>query len=75
MKKYSFLIILLYFILLIKLDNCAKLKDNNKFLNSNNVGNTNDILFNKTMNLLNETMVKMEQKVDETINLDKAVML
>jgi len=74
MKKYSFLIILLYFILLIKLDNCAKLKDN-KFLNSNNIGNSNDILFNKTMNLLNETMVKIEQKVDETINLDKAVML
>jgi len=74
MKKYSFLIILSYFILLIKLSNCAKLKDN-KFLNANNIGNNNDILFNKTMNSINETMIKSDEKVEETFNLDKAVML
>ena len=74
MKKYSFLIILLYFILLIKLSNCAKLKDN-KFLNANNIENNNDNLFNKTMNSINETMIKGDKKVEETFNFDKAVML
>ena len=74
MKKYSFLIILLYFILLIKLSNYAKLKDN-KFLNANNIENNNGNLFNKTMNSINETMIKGDKKVEETFNLDKAVML
>jgi hypothetical protein len=59
---------------LIKLSNCAKLKDN-KFLNANNNENNNDILFNKTMSSINETMIKSDEKVDETFNLDKAVML